>query len=313
MIRMPGESYQGPLPPSTDELRLLERELRSYVQALAGDIGERNLFQYDKLVQAAEYLRSTFGEIGYEVTSQTYEVEEKVCENIEAEIAGTERPEEILVIGAHYDSVHGSPGANDNGTGVAAMLALARMWKQKPSTRTVRFVGFVNEEQPFFQTDDMGSLRYAQRSRERGESIILMFSLETMGFFSKEPGSQSYPAPLSLFYPTIGNFIAFVGNTEHEQWVKRVIEMFRKVAAFPSEGAALWGWIPGVGWSDHWAFWKEGFPAIMVTDTALFRYPDYHTSGDTPDKVHYEHLARVVSGLHRVIEKIANQREPASL
>ena len=311
MIRMPGESYQGPLPPATDELRALEQELHSYVQTLAGDIGERNLFHYDKFLAAAEYIRSTLADVGYEVQRQAYEVEGKVCENIEAEVLGTDRPDEILLIGAHYDSVKGSPGANDNGTGVAAMLALARAFRQSPLKRTLRFVAFANEEPPFFQTDDMGSRHYAQRSKQRGESIVLMFSLETIGYYSDNPGSQSYPPPLNFVYPSTGNFIAFVSNTENGRWVRTVIDGFRQQVLFPSEGAVLWGWIPGVGWSDHWAFWKEGFPAVMVTDTALFRYPAYHTAEDTPDKVNYERLARVVSGMQRVITTIANQRDSA--
>ena len=312
-IRMPGESYQGPLPAATDELRALEYELQSYVQTLAGDIGERNLFHYDKLITAAEYIRSTLADIGYEVQGQTYEVAGKVCENIEVEVLGTDRPDEILLIGAHYDSVQGSPGANDNATGVAAMLTLARVFKQHPVKRTIRFVAFTNEEPPYFQSEDMGSRRYAQRSRQRGESIDLMISLETIGYYSDDPGSQSYPPPLNFMYPNTGNFIAFVSNTENGLWVRILTDVFRQQVPFPSEGAALWGWIPGVGWSDHWAFWKEGFPAVMVTDTALFRYPAYHTAEDTPDKVHYEHLARVVSGMQRVIATIANQPDPASL
>lgn len=307
MKRMPGESYQGPLPPATGELRVLEKELQSYVQTLAGDIGERNLFRYDKLVASAEYIRSILTGVGYDVKRQTYEAEGKVCENIEAEVRGMDRPDEILVIGAHYDSVKGSPGANDNGSGVAAMLALARTLRQTPFKRTLRFVAFANEEPPFFQTADMGSRVYAKRSKQRGESIVLMLSLETIGYYSDKLGSQSYLPPLNFIYPSTGNFIAFVSNTEHERWVRRVIDIFRKQAPFPSEGAALWGWIPGVGWSDHWAFWKEGVPAVMVTDTALFRYPAYHTAADTLEKVNYEHLARVVSGLERVIVEIGNE------
>ena len=306
-IRMPGKSYEGLLPPATDELRALEHEMQTYVHTLAGNIGERNLFHYDKLVMAAEYIRSTLADVGYEVHGQTYEVAGKACENIEAQVLGTDRPDEILLIGAHYDSVQGSPGANDNGTGVAAMLALARAFKQTPLNRTIRFVAFVNEEPPFFQTGDMGSLRYSQRSKQRGESIVLMISLETIGYYSDTPGSQSYPPPLNFIYPSTGNFIAFVSNTKNGLWVETITDVFRQEVPFPSEGGAIWGWIPGVGWSDHWAFWKEEYPAIMVTDTALFRYPYYHSAEDTPDKVNYERLARVVSGLQRVIAAIANQ------
>ena len=307
VIRMPGNSYQGELPTATGEVRALEQELRAHVHTLARQIGERNLFQYDKFLLAAEYIRDTFEAAGYDVHRQEFEVSGKICENIEAEVRGTDRPEDILVIGAHYDSVKGSPGANDNGTGVASMLALARQFAISPTSRTLRFVAFANEEPPFFQTKDMGSRVYARRSRQRNENIILMFSLETIGYYTDAPNSQHYPPPLSLIYPSTGNFIGFVSNLANRDWVRRAVGNFRQHTQFPSEGAALFGWLPGVGWSDHWAFWQEGFPAIMVTDTALFRDPYYHTANDTPDHIHYDYLARVTAGLHQVIADIANK------
>jgi len=231
----------------------------------------------------------------------------QVCENIEVEVKGTTKPEEIILVGAHYDSVKGSPGANDNATGVAAVLVLSKILAQARPLRTLRFVTFVNEEPPYFQTPDMGSRVYAKRSRQKGENIILMMSLETIGYYTDESQSQRYPPPLNLIYPSTGNFIAIVSNTQNGSWVRKVIGVFRKQAQFPSEGASLFGWLPGVGWSDHWAFWKEGFPAIMVTDTALFRDPFYHSANDTPDHIHYEHVARVVSGLQQVILDIGNR------
>lgn len=307
MIRMPGESFQGQLPPLSTEEQALEQELRNHVLTLAGEIGERNLFHYDKLLQAAEYIRTRFQSAGYQVFSQEYRVSNKVSENVEVEVQGTKWPQEIVLVGAHYDSVEGSPGANDNATGVAAVLALAgRLAKANPA-RTLRFVAFANEEPPFFQSDAMGSLVYAKRSRERGERIRLMLSLETIGYYTQKSGSQGYPFPLQLIYPSTGNFIAFVSDTENGPWVRRVIGLFREHARFPSEGAALFGWLPGVGWSDHWAFWKEDFPAVMVTDTALFRDPHYHTARDMPEHIHYEHLARVVSGMKHVILEIAGE------
>jgi Zn-dependent M28 family amino/carboxypeptidase len=313
MIRMPGESYSGPLPAATDEIRALERQLRAHVDMLADEIGERNVFRYPQLVSAAEYIEKTLSESGYEVARQEYEVSGQACENIEVEVRGTERPDEIVLIGAHYDSVKGSPGANDNATGVAATLALARAFAQNPTSRTLRFVAFANEEPPFFQTRHMGSRVYATRSHQRDEHIILMLSLETIGYYSNESGSQSYVFPLHFFYPSTGNFIAFVSNVENGQLVRQLVGAFRQHASFPSEGAALWGWLPGVGWSDHWAFWKEGFPAVMVTDTALFRDSTYHTSNDTPKNIHYEHFARVVLGLHRVINEFAQSPGAAEL
>jgi len=306
MIRMPGHSHQGPLPPLTDKQRALEQELLCHVQTLAGQIGERNVFHHDRLVMAADYIRTTLAGAGYEVRRQPYEVGGKICENVEAEVRGSRRPDEIMVIGAHYDSVQGSPGANDNASGVAAVLALARAFAKTAPARTLRFVSFTNEEPPLFQTTHMGSRVYAKRSRERGEKIVLMLSLETIGYYSDEPGSQHLLFPLNLIYPSTGNFIAFVGNVENGFLVRQLVGSFREQAQFPSEGGALWGVIPGVGWSDHWAFWKEGFPAVMVTDTALFRYPAYHSNADRPELVQYERMARVVSGLQAVIAEMAN-------
>jgi len=306
MIRMPGTSFQGSLPPLTSEEQALEVELRSHVVALAQQIGERNLWHFDGLQQSAAYIRENFQQSGYEVNQQPYEVMGKTCENLEVEVLGSSRSDEILLIGAHYDSVKGSPGANDNGTGVAAVLALARIFKHVAPSRTVRFVAFANEEPPFFRSHDMGSRVYARGSRQKGEQIILMVSLETIGYYTEEAGTQGYPFPLQLIYPSTGNFIAFVSNTTNGHWVRQAIGSFRHHTQFPSEGAALFGWLPGVGWSDHWAFWKEDFPAIMVTDTALFRDPYYHTGKDSPDHIRYDDLARVVSGLQQVILDLAN-------
>jgi Zn-dependent M28 family amino/carboxypeptidase len=306
MIQMPGHSHQGPLPPLTKEQRTLVEELHSHVQTLAGQIGERNVFHHDRLVMAADYIRTTLAGDGYEVRRQPYEVAGKICENIEAEVRGRERPDDIIIIGAHYDSVQGSPGANDNASGVAATLALARAFADTTPARTLRFVLFANEEPPLFQTEHMGSRVYAKRSRERGENIVLMLSLETIGYYSDEPGSQHLLFPLNLIYPSTGNFIAFVSNVENGFLVRQLVGSFRQQAQFPSEGGALWDLIPGIGWSDHWAFWKEGFPAVMVTDTAPFRYPAYHSHADKPDLVQYEGMARVVSGLQAVIAEMAN-------
>jgi len=306
MIRMPGQSHQGPLPPLTGEQRALEQELHSHVQTLAGQIGERNVFRHDRLVMAADYIRTTLAGAGHEIRRQPYRVGGKICENVEAEVRGSRRPDDIMVIGAHYDTVQGSPGANDNASGVAAMLALARAFAKATPACTLRFIAFANEEPPLFQTEYMGSRVYAKRSRERGERITLMLSLETIGYYSDEPGSQHLLFPLNLIYPSTGNFIAFVSNVENGFLVRQLVGSFRQQTQFPSEGGALWDLIPGVGWSDHWAFWKEGFPAVMVTDTALFRYPAYHSNADRPEFVQYERMARVVSGLHSVIAEMAN-------
>ena len=306
MIRMPLQSYQGPLPPLTAAEQELRGRLEQHVTALAGDIGERNIFTPRQLAAAADWIESVFSDAGYTVASQSFPVHEVSCRNLEAVIPGRSRPEEIIVVGAHYDSVSGSPGANDNGSAVAALLELARAWAGSEPARTVRWVAFVNEEPPFFQTERMGSLVYARACRARGDNIVAMLSIETIGYYDDRPGSQQYPFPVGLFYPSHGDFLAFVSNTANADLVRECIRVFRQQAAFPSQGAALPGWLPGIGWSDHWAFWQVGYPAMMVTDTAPFRYPHYHQASDTPDKLDYARLARVTTGLGHVLEALAN-------
>lgn len=303
--RMPGRSHSGPLPPLTAQESEARDRLVGHVEALSGKIGERNLWRPSALREAAVHIEQAFREMGDSVNPQEFTVAGARVANLEVERKGDARPGEIVLLGAHYDSVAGCPGANDNATGVAALLDLARILRSGKHERTLRFVAFANEEPPFFQSDGMGSLRYARRSRERGEDIVAMLSVETIGFYSDAPGSQNYPFPLSAFYPDRANFIAFVGNTRSRSLVRRVVATFRGGTGVPSEGAALPGFLPGVGWSDHWSFWQMGYPAVMVTDTALFRYAAYHTPEDTPEKIHYDTMARVVLGLARVVSELA--------
>jgi hypothetical protein len=306
MIRMPGQSYTGPLLPLTPEEEQSRQQLVRHVWSLAGEIGERHLWRHEALEAAARYIGTTLAGWRYSVTTQPFEVWGKTVQNLAVELLGTSHPAEIIVVGGHYDSVPGCPGANDNATGVAAMLELARLFSGRELGRTVRFVAFVNEEAPFFHTAHMGSWQYARQARQRGERIVAMLSLETMGYYSDTPGSQQYPFPFGLFYPPVGNFIAFVGNTASGALVRRSIASFRRHAAFPSQGTAAPGWLTGIGWSDHWAFWQQGYAAIMVTDTALFRYASYHTPTDTPDRIDYARMARVVAGIAGVVADLAS-------
>ena len=186
------------------------------------------------------------------------------------------------------------------------MLALARRFAARQTRKTLRFVAFVNEEPPYFLTNQMGSFVYAKRCKNRGDQISAMISLETIGYFSDNPRSQTYPSPgLGVFYPTTGNFIGFVGNIRSRAVLRRAISGFRQEAKLPSEGATLPSFISGVAWSDQWSFWQCGYPAFMITGTAPFRYPHYHSATDTPDKLEYDRFALVVSGMEKVIEELA--------
>ena len=280
-------------------------QLRAHVRMLAETIGERNLWRYGALERAADYIFGNLAANGYVPRRQTYEISRLPVSNIDAALAGALRPAEILVVGAHYDTVTGCPGANDNATGVAAMLELARRFAGYPRPRTIRFAAFVNEEPPFFKTEQMGSFVYARAAKERREQVIGMLSLETMGYYSEARGSQQYPAPIALLYPDVGNFIAFVSNIRSAPLLMKARRAFKRRTPFPLQSAALPDVIPGVGWSDQWAFWQAGYRAMMVTDTAPFRYPSYHTANDTPDKIDYDKLAHVVDGLEAVVDALA--------
>lgn len=308
MIPIPGKSYKGPLSPLSEAEQWTRVKLEKHVHHLAEVIGERNLWCYPALNKASEHIFDTFRSYAYAPLSQEFSVDGKTVRNIEIRLPGTGQ-ESALVVGAHYDTVPGSPGANDNATGVAAVLELARLLKDFHSKREIRLVAFVNEEQPFFATEGMGSWRYAKQCASRGEKISAMLSLETIGHYSDEPGSQHYPFPFGLFYPNRGDFIAFVGNLRSGMLVRKVVECFRRNARFPSEAVAAPGWMTGIGWSDHWAFWKAGYPAVMVTDTALFRYAEYHTRADTHEVVDVERMAHVVHGLAGVIRELAGEPE----
>ena len=307
MVKMPGSSYSGPLQSLSETEQLLSDQLKKHIVVLSEKIGERNIWQYKyrELELSAGYIEKVLGDLGYKVTSQEYQVRNMPVRNIEAELIGIFRPREIVLVGAHYDTVSGSPGANDNASGMAAVLEMARLLSGEKLSRTVRMVAFVNEEAPFFQTEIMGSRVYASRSRQRKEQIVVMLAIETIGYYAEAVGTQHYPFPFSLFYPNKANFIAFVGNLSSRRLVHQVIASFRKHTAFPSEGLAAPGWLTGIGWSDHWSFWKEGYPALMVTDTALFRYKHYHSTTDTSDKIDYARTARVVAGITRVIKDMA--------
>jgi len=308
MTQMPLKSYRGPLPALSPEQSELASRLSQHVKYLSVTVGERNIYRAGSLQAVTDHLRNNLAQAGYTVTEQTYNVEGHAVSNLEADLIGREGGEGAVVVGAHYDSVAGTVGADDNASGVAAALELARILQGSKLRRTVRFVLFVNEEPPHFQTDQMGSFVYARQLRRDGIPVSAMISLEMLGFYSDSPGSQKYPALLSPFYPSRGNFIGFVGNSESRDLVRRATRIFRETARFPSEGVAAPASLPGVGWSDQWSFWQQGYPAIMVTDTALFRNPYYHTPLDTADKVDFEKMARVLDGVRDVVASLADQR-----
>jgi Zn-dependent M28 family amino/carboxypeptidase len=284
----------------------LQQRLRGHVEELAGAIGERNVWRPEALHAAGAYIRGALAAAGCDVLAQAYETQGMRCENLEVTLTGGE-PARIVVVGAHYDTVAGSPGANDNASGVAGLIEIARALRAQPLGCTVKLVAFVNEEPPFFFSREMGSWIYADAARRRGDDIRLMLSLEMLGCYSDVPGSQGYPPLLRWFYPDRGNFIAFVSNLRSRRALQALVQAFRSVSDFPAERLASPAIVPGVAWSDQLSFWRAGYAAVMVTDTAFYRYGHYHSASDTPEKLDYLSMARVVDGLAQAVRVLAAQ------
>lgn len=288
------------------------QQLRPHVEELAGTIGEHNIFHPEALQAAEDYISEQWRQQGYPVRRQSYRVKGIECSNLEVTCSGTSPGDEIILLGAHYDSVWGSPGANDNGSGVAALLELSRRFRDTPPPFTLRLVAFVNEEPPFFTWGQMGSMLYAEEARLRKDPIRCMISLETIGYYSMQPGSQRYPPGLRHFYPDTGHFIAFVSNLGSRREMQRCVRTFAAVSNFPVESLSAPALIPGVSWSDHQSFWRHGFKAFMITDTALYRYPYYHTAEDTPDKLDYLSFAKMTNGLFLMLSALPPDKERIS-
>ncbi len=279
----------------------LEAKLRQHVYCLAEHIGERNVFCPHELHAAAAYLRKTWETQGYAVVSQDYRVRKIVSSNLEVTQKGSRAKQPCIIVGAHYDSVMGSPGANDNASGVAVLLELSCLFRSIRPRRSVRFVAFVNEEPPFFYSNEQGSRFYAESAKQNGDQIDLMIALETIGYYCGERGSQRYPPLFRFFYPDTAHFVAFVANLSSRRVLRKFKAAFQASTDFPVESVASPAFVPGVGWSDHASFWAQGYRALMITDTAFYRYPFYHSAEDTPEKLDYKKLAQLTQGLFRAL------------
>lgn len=298
----------------------LAAELEGSIVRLAGRIGERHIWLLDRLREAEEWLAETLAGYGYSPRREEFLARGIPVANLIAERRGNSRPDEIIVVGAHYDSrcgmrrrhgrvpddgSPGTPGANDNASGIAATLALARVFARRRSERTIRFVAFVNEEPPFFRTPEMGSLVHALGCRERGERIVGMFTPETLGYYTDLPGTQRLAPVFGRDASAPGDFVAFLGSWGSRRLIDRMLAGFRAATDFPVVGLPVPRLAPRVAWSDDWSFWEAGYPGVTVTDTAYLRYRHYHTPEDTPEKLEYPRMARVVAGLAAMLDDLA--------
>lgn len=285
-------------------MRDVEENLRGHVYALSAEIGSRGYLQ-ETLKKAGDFITSNWERNGYHVLSQSYEVDGRTYRNIYTEIKGMSSRERILVIGAHYDTVTGSPGADDNASGVAGILELSRLLKDSHPNHTIQFVAFSLEEPPFFYTRKMGSYQYAKALHDAGKDLIGMICLESIGYFMDIKESQNFPLPFfRVLYPTTGNFIAFISNLHSKPFLNRFKSAFKKATDMPFESLSTFSIIPGIDFSDHRSFWRFGYNAIMVTDTAFYRNPNYHTIGDTYDTLNYRRMSEVVKGIKSAIEEL---------
>lgn len=276
--------------------------LRQVVTLLAQEIGVRSYRDIGQLKKTAQYLSSQFASFGYEVVRQPFLFFGNTYHNVIAELTGASSPEKILVVGAHYDTVRTTPGADDNASGVAGLLALARSLANARPSKTVRFVAFAFEEPPAHRTESMGSYHYARSLKEKRQNVEGMICLEMIGFFRDEEGSQHYPLPFfNRKYPKAGNYIAMVGNVKSRPFTQEIAASFRRAVAIPVVTLNAPPIVLGIDFSDHWSFGKFGYKAFMVTDTAFYRNPHYHAATDLPETLDYDRMAKVVEGLRAAI------------
>lgn len=276
--------------------------LRSDVETLAASSPARAFGNVGALDRIADHIITEFTNAGCLPERQTFSVGGNDYHNIVCSKGPPDAPR--MVIGAHYDVAgNGNPGADDNASGVAGLLELARLLEMaKPDlVHRLDLVAFTLEEPPNFRSQTMGSSVYAGRLKHAGADVKLMISVEMIGYFSDDPGSQAYPLPgLDLIYPDTGNFIAIVGQSFDRARVSRVKALMRAGNTLPVYSINAPARVPGIDFSDHLSFWRLGYPAVMVTDTAFLRNPNYHEPTDRPETLDYRRMAKVVDGLLQV-------------
>jgi hypothetical protein len=285
----------GTCAPIADDEPALALRLRAHVDRLAGAIGPRPSDDDVALAAAAEYVAGELARSRWRVRRQEVGPT-RAHVNVVADTAPRDAGDRLLVIGAHYDSVAGSPGADDDASGVAALLEIARLLG--PAQAGVRLVAFTNEEAPLGRGESRGSLVAARESRAAGEPLLGMLSLEMLGYYTDAPGSQRHPAPVGVFFPDVGSYLAWIANPASRGLLHETIAAFRAATPLPAEGIAVpERLVPHVRRSDHASYWDQGYPALLVTDTAEFRNPHYHRESDRPETLDYRRLAQATLGV----------------
>lgn len=300
----PQSVYQGP---KGEPDKAKAARLRKHVEKLAGEIGERNhQAKPEALAKAEAYVKRQLEAAGHVVATQEYPLGsgKKTGRNYEVVIPARAPGAPVLVLGAHYDSADGTPGADDNASGVAVLLELARAFKPGGKVE-LRLVAYGNEEPPYFWTPDMGSVHHAKKLKAEGRQVAGMVSLEMLGHFDDAPGSQKYPWIIAWLYPKTADFLGVVGTFgASARFLDSFASGLKPPAGLKVLSSRLPRIIPEIGYSDNWSYWEQGFPAVMVTDTSFLRYPHYHTAQDTPDRLDYERMADAAAGIEAAVLSI---------
>lgn len=288
---------------------VIEHQLRRHVDCLAGLIGPRTLARPQTIAATIGYLRSQWAEMGLAVQAETYDALGREATNLVVDRPGKGRGHEIILLGAHYDTVEGTPGADDNASAVAVLLEVSRLLREHQGSRSARYVAFACEEPPYFQCDSMGSQQHARGARQRGEQILGMLCLEMVGYFTTSPGSQEIPPgipkPFHRLFPSRGDFLAAVGNLA--SW--KLNWAFRRGFRRGTRNLRLFSIclpeaIHEIRLSDNSSFWDQGYPALMLTDTSFLRNPHYHRASDTPETLDYGRMTEVTLGVAAAMKRL---------
>ncbi len=283
--------------------------LRRHVDVLAELIGPRHVGKPAALASAAAYIEREFAALGDDVERQEYDAGGVTVANLIVERRGRTQPDSIVVLGAHYDTIPGTPGADDNASAVAVLIESARLLSGRVGRRTVRFVALACEEPPHYYTDTMGSQVYARRCRVRSERLVGMLCLEMVGYFTDQPNSQEVPAGIPRWlrwaFPRRGRFLASVGNFRSLSLAWRFHRGFKRGSPLPLFSVCLPETIHEIRMSDNSSFWDQGYPALMLTDTSFLRNPHYHQASDRADTLDYARMAQVACGVAGGVSKLA--------
>lgn len=290
------------------QIRAIRKALHRHVDMLSNEFGPRNPQQYAALTRTAAYIEQEMRRCSSTIILQNFELDQKAYSNLTFEKVGRTRSDEIIVIGAHYDTVLNSPGADDNASGIAGLLELCRLLQAYENHRTIRFVAFTLEEPPFFATENMGSHIYANACRQKGENIVCMIALEMLGYYSRQKNSQRVPFALpNSKYSRRADFIAVIGNAASQQITHQIAEYLRQPLLIKAEAYIPHSYSADIELSDHASFWKQNYPAVMVTDTAFYRNPNYHEPTDTIATLNFRYFTRVVFSLSQALIQLDQQ------